>query len=101
MIYIVLNRFSLACRATILNVLLRAYRLRNPRKLKNLMRINKGCTPNSPGIGDIEYVKNLVTGEMVTTTFRCSKFGIGHHQSTNIGWVCVFVYQIAIIKISY
>ena len=56
------------------------------------MIINKGCTPNSPGIGDIKYVKNLATGNIVTTSFRCSKFDFGHHPSTNIGWVTELLY---------
>ena len=55
------------------------------------MIINQGCSPNSPGIGDIEYVKDLVTGNIATTTFRCSQFGVGYHPNTKIGWVCTFL----------
>ena len=55
------------------------------------MIIDRGCSPESPGIGDIEYVKDLLTGEVATTTFRCSKFGVGHHPNSKIGWVCIFV----------
>ena len=67
---------------------LRSYRLRSKRELKNLMIINKGgCGQTSPGIGNIAFVKDLQTDDIVTTNFRCSKFGIGHHPKTNIGWV--------------
>ena len=48
---------------------------------------DKGCDINSPGIGDIAYVKNLQTEKIVTTYFRCSKFGVGHHLQSGIGWV--------------
>ena len=47
----------------------------------------KGCEIGTPGIGDIAYVKDLQTEEIVSTTFRCSQFGIGHHQKSMIGWV--------------
>jgi hypothetical protein len=39
----------------------------------------KGCDDSSPGIGDIAYVKNLKTEKIVSTNFRCSKFGIAYH----------------------
>ena len=58
------------------------------RPLKNLMVLGKlGCDQNSPGIGDIEYVKDILTEKIVTSTFRCSKFGIAYHVGTEIGWV--------------
>ena len=49
----------------------------------------KGCDHGTPGIGDIAYVKDLQTEEIVSTTFRCSQFGIGHIQqpSMKVGWV--------------
>ena len=47
----------------------------------------KGCGLGAPGIGDIAYVKDLQTEEIVSTTFRCSQFGVGLHQQAMIGWV--------------
>ena len=47
---------------------------------------DRGCDSNSPGIGDIAYVKDLMTGKIVTTKFRCSVFGLGH--TSPLGWVC-------------
>ena len=46
-----------------------------------------GCGLGAPGIGDIAYVKDLQTEEIVSTTFRCSQFGVGLHQQAMIGWV--------------
>ncbi|XP_028406473.1 uncharacterized protein LOC114528962 [Dendronephthya gigantea] len=66
-----------------------AYRFKTPRKLKNLMINKKGCSSHSPGIGNVKYVKNLESGHIVTTQFRCSKFGIGYHPYTNIGWTMI------------
>ncbi|XP_028403917.1 uncharacterized protein LOC114526500 [Dendronephthya gigantea] len=63
------------------------YRLRKPRALKNLMIINKGgCKKSSPGIGDVQFVKNLLTDTVVTRNFRCSKFGVAHNAKTQFGW---------------
>ena len=60
------------------------------RPLKNLMiKGEKGCDQNSPGIGDIEYVKDIRTEKIVTSSFRCSKFGIAH-VGANIGWVGIY-----------
>ena len=62
--------------------------MNSKRPLKNLMVLGeKGCDQNSPGIGDIEYVKDIMAEKIVTSTFRCSKFGIAHHVGTKIGWV--------------
>ncbi|XP_046839690.1 uncharacterized protein LOC124433873 isoform X3 [Xenia sp. Carnegie-2017] len=64
------------------------YRFQNPRKLKNLMIYNKGgCTKTSPGIGDVKFVKDLMTENIVTTSFRCSKFGLAYNKRTQFGWV--------------
>ena len=69
----------------------RYYRLRNPRALKNLMVINKGgCGNSSPGIGDVKFVKDLMVDKIVTTNFRCSKFGLAHDAKAKFGWVCIF-----------
>ena len=71
-----------------LDFLLRSFRFNNKRPLKNLMIMgDKGCDINSPGIGDIAYVKDLQTEKIVTTSFRCSKFGVGHHLQSGTGWV--------------
>ena len=62
--------------------------MNSKRPLKNLMVLGeKGCDQNSPGIGDIEYVKDIMAEKIATSTFRCSKFGIAHHFGTKIGWV--------------
>jgi hypothetical protein len=49
----------------------------------------KGCDGNSPGIGDIAYVKDLRAKKIVTTNFRCSKFGVAYHRKTKYGWVSI------------
>ena len=67
--------------------LCRAYRLKSRRALKNLMMITAGCDQRSAGIGNIAYVKDLMTERVVTTKLRCSKFGFAHHRFTKFGWV--------------
>ena len=52
------------------------------------MIYNKGgCKKSSPGIGDVKFVKDLLTDNVVTTSFRCSKFGVAHNKKTHFGWV--------------
>ncbi len=52
------------------------------------MVINKGgCGKYSPGIGDVKFVKDLITDKIMTTNFRCSKFGVAHSQKAQFGWV--------------
>lgn len=46
-----------------------------------------GCPYNLPGIGDISYVKNLITEEVISRGFPCSVFGVYSHPSAKIGWV--------------
>ena len=46
-----------------------------------------GCGRLLPGIGDISYVKDLQTEEIVTTTFRCSQFTSRHSKFYGYGWV--------------
>ena len=46
-----------------------------------------GCGRLSAGIGDISYVKDLRTEEIVTTKFRCSQFTSYHSKSEGFGWV--------------
>ena len=60
--------------------------MQKKRALKNLLMISEGgCL--SPGIGDIAYVKDLQTEEIVTTTFRCSHFSSYEHWAPGFGWV--------------
>lgn len=71
-------------------LLYRFFRLQNKRPLKNLLVVNEGgCGRLSPGIGDISYVKDLQTGKIVTTKFRCSHFGTYYPKSTKYGWVSI------------
>ena len=66
----------------------RSFRLKNKRPLKNLLMLNEGgCGRLWPGIGDISYVKDLQTEEIVTTKFRCSQFSSYHSKSDGFGWV--------------
>ena len=46
------------------------------------MMVTAGCNQRSAGIGDIAYVKDLLTEKIVTTKLRCSKFGLA-----TFGWV--------------
>ena len=46
-----------------------------------------GCGGASAGIGDVKFVKDLRTNNVVTTSFRCSKFGFAHNKKTQFGWV--------------
>ena len=66
----------------------RSFRLQKERALKNLLMINEGgCGRLWPGIGDISYVKDLQTEEIVTTKFRCSHFTSHHSKFDGFGWV--------------
>ena len=56
------------------------------------MIINRGgCGKTSPGIGDVQFVKDLMTDNIVTTKFRCSKFGMAHNAKTIFGWVGISI----------
>ena len=73
----------------ILFIFCRSFRLQNKRPLKNILMVNEGgCSRLTPGIGDISYVKDLQTEEIVTTKFRCSQFTSYHSKSDDFGWVC-------------
>ena len=48
-----------------------------------------GCEHRAAGIGDIAYVKDLLTENIVTTKLRCSKFGFAHHPLVKFGWVWI------------
>ena len=80
-------------------LLYRSFRLKNKRPLKNLLMLNTGgCGRLSPGIGDISYVKDLQTKEIVTTKFRCSQFSSYHSKSDGFGWVSFSSIEIFHIK---
>ena len=52
------------------------------------MITDHGCDARSPGIGDIAYVKDLMTEKIVTTTFKCSVFGDPKSDTgRKFGWV--------------
>ena len=70
----------------------RSYRLKSKRPLKNLMMNTAGCDQRSAGIGDIAYVKDLLTEKIVTTKLRCSKFGFAYHPLVKFGWVDILFY---------
>ncbi|XP_028405398.1 uncharacterized protein LOC114527885 isoform X2 [Dendronephthya gigantea] len=64
-----------------------SFRFKNKRQLSNLMMVNEGgCPYNLPGIGDISYVKDLITEEISSKDFSCSVFGVYSHPSAKIGW---------------
>ena len=57
------------------------------------MIVNQGgCPYNFPGVGDISYVKDLMTEEVVSKDFSCSIFGLYYHPIAKIGWVCVIFF---------
>ncbi len=65
---------------------LRLYRLNPKRELGNLFGVGKGgCTDVHSGIGNVAYVKDILTDTIVTKKFRCSKFG--PHMTAALGWV--------------
>ena len=77
----------------------RSFRLKNKRPLKNLLMLNEGgCGRLWPGIGDISYVKDLQTEEIVTTKFRCSQFSSYHSKSDGFGWVSFQTTQCFILQ---
>ena len=51
------------------------------------MMITAGCDHRSAGIGDIAYVKDLLSDKIVTAKLRCSKFGFAYHPLARFGWV--------------
>ena len=46
-----------------------------------------GCPSDFPGIGNVSYVKDLITEEIVARDFSCSIFGQYSHPIAKIGWV--------------
>ena len=71
----------------------RLYRLKISRPLGNIFGVGSGgCTDFHSGIGNVSYVKDILTDTVVTTKFSCSKFG-----SDNIlGWVTMILYCVNI-----
>ena len=73
---------------TLINIILRFYRLNKKRVLAKLFGYGKNvCTDVHSGIGNIEYVKDIRTQTVVTRTFNCSKFG--PHLNAALGWVII------------
>lgn len=61
------------------------YRLNPKRALGNLFSVDKGgCSSIHPGIGNVTYIKDVLTQSVVTTNFQCSKFG--PHTHPQLGW---------------
>ena len=66
------------------------YRLRTNPALGNLLGFGSGgCTDIHSGIGNVSYVKDILTEQVVNTNFSCSKFG--PHQDVNLGWVTKYI----------
>ena len=65
----------------------RFYRLKTKRPLGNIFTndLSSGCTKDDPGIGDVTFVKDILTESILTTNFKCSIFGPHTHPS--LGWV--------------
>ncbi|CAB3999647.1 Hypothetical predicted protein [Paramuricea clavata] len=60
-----------------------SYRLKIKRALGNLFGVGSGgCTDFHSGIGNVSYVKDILTETVVTTKFNCSQFG----PHTDLGW---------------
>ena len=76
---------------TDLAFMLRSYRLQKNRVLGNLFGIGSGgCTDHHSGIGDVKYVKDILTDTIVTTKFNCSQFG----PDVELGWVSITINQL-------
>ena len=69
----------------ILSQFYRHYRFKSPRNLSTLLMSNEGgCDYKYPGIGNIEYVKDLISRKIKTRNFNCSQFG-----TSGLGLVCM------------
>ncbi|CAB3994196.1 Hypothetical predicted protein [Paramuricea clavata] len=61
------------------------YHFKSPRILSKLLMSHEGgCSHRYPGIGNIAYVKDLMTGKKATTTFYGSRFGAS--IAPGLGW---------------
>ena len=69
----------------------RFYRLNQQREFGDLFSV-KGCSSLQAGIGNIEFVKDLVTQHALVNNFKCSKFG--PHTHHKLGWVQKNLYSI-------
>jgi hypothetical protein len=63
----------------------RFYRLNSQREFGDIFSVNKGCSDLQAGIGNIAFVKDLLTQSVLTNNFKCSKFG--PHTHDMLGWV--------------
>ena len=63
----------------------RFYRLNPPRKFGYLFSLKNGCPYLQAGIGNIEFVKDLLNQSVLTNNFKRSKFGPDIHPL--LGWV--------------
>ncbi|CAB4013488.1 Hypothetical predicted protein [Paramuricea clavata] len=62
-----------------------SYRLKANRALGNLFGVGSGgCTDFHSGIGNVSYIKDILTETVVTAKFNCSKFG--SNTDPNLGW---------------
>ena len=73
--------------STNLLFLFRAFRFKNKRLLKNLITADQGCPRNFPGVGDVSYIKDLMTNEIVSNDFSCSIFGSYSYPIVKVGSV--------------
>ena len=81
------------------SVYFRYYRFNSPRILSKLLMSNEGgCGHQYPGIGNIAFVKDLMSRKITTRNFDCSRFGAS--IAPGLGWVCVLGLFIFII-VSY
>ncbi|CAB4023147.1 Hypothetical predicted protein, partial [Paramuricea clavata] len=60
------------------------YRLNPQRKFGDIFSVDKGCPDLQAGIGNIEFVKDLLKQSVLTNNFKCSKFGPHTHHM--LGW---------------
>ena len=64
--------------------------MKKARPLGNLFGIGSGgCTDFHSGIGNVSYVKDILTETVVTTKFSCSKFG----PNNDLGWVTIIMIE--------
>ena len=49
-----------------------------------------GCGHQYPGIGDIAFVKDLMSKKITTRSFDCSRFGAS--IAPGLGWVCILIF---------
>ena len=63
----------------------RFYRLNPQREFGKLFSKDNGCLYPYAGIGNIEFVKDLMTQTSLANNFKCSKFGLNTHHM--LGWV--------------